>query len=727
MDILDGMVTEIRFQNEENGFAILKFRVEGRGEFSCLGTLAALRVGEMVTFHGYFESDKKWGEQFRVRTFEYRTEAGVAEIEYMLGSGLIEGVGKKRAADIVAKFGTDTIRVLDQEPGRLKEVTGIGKGRASKIVESWKSQRGMRELMLFLQPYGISLNFVYKIHKRYDAEAKAVISENPYKLIEDMRGVGFKKADMIAQSIGYDKESYRRLKAAIVHSLHEAEGNGHCYLDRKELIAQSVALTDVDETKIGFSLDHLITDTALIAQEDAVYLRKTFERECELAAMLVDRITGSKVQLMKEEKARKWAEDRCRRRDIQVNEQQILAVLLSQKEKIMVLTGGPGTGKTTTLKLVIDLFYDNGKKVVLAAPTGRAAQKMGEVTGREGKTIHRLLEYTIGSHGPEFQRNKEKPLEGDIFVIDEFSMVDLQLAVSLLKAIPPNGHVIFVGDADQLPSVGAGNVLADLIDSGLIPLVRLTTIFRQAGESRIVTAAHEICHGDVPVFENKKSDTCFFLTEEDPEKLFELVVDLVARRLPASYGYDPAKEIQVITAMHKGTIGTQRINEALQKRLNGESTEKISRGEQHFATGDKVMQIANNYDLQAFNGDIGFVVRVNETSMTVSFPAITATYEKKDFDQLTHAYCISIHKSQGSEFPALVIPLSTQQFVMLRRNLIYTALTRAKKLCVFVGSKEALAMAVKNRSDKKRNSGLADRIRSLVVSHVDLKKDSVKK
>ncbi len=715
METLDGMVTEVRFQNEESGFAILKFHVEKRGDFSCLGILAPLRVGEMVTFHGHFEQDKKWGEQFRVHSFEYRTAAGLHEIEYMLGSGLIDGIGKKRASDIVAKFGLDTIRVLDQEPGRLKEVPGIGKTRGKQIIESWKSQQGMRELMLFLQPYGISLNFVYKIHKRYDSEAKSKISENPYRLIDDMRGVGFKKADMIAQSIGYDRESYLRLKAAIVHSLHEAEGNGHCYLDRKELLAKAIELTGVDDAKMGYSLDHLITDTILIAQEDAVYLRKTFERECELAKMLVDRIAGSKILLMEEKKARAWAEDRCRRRDIQVNEQQIGAVLLSQKERVMVLTGGPGTGKTTTLKLVIDLFYDNGKKVVLAAPTGRAAQKMGEVTGREGKTIHRLLEYTMGAKGPEFQRREENPLEGDIFVIDEFSMVDLQLAHSLLKAIPKNGHIIFVGDADQLPSVGAGNVLADLIDCGLIPLVRLTTIFRQAGESRIVTAAHEICHGDVPEFANKKSDTCFFITENDPEKLFDLVIDLVARRLPEAYEFDPAKEIQVITAMHKGSVGTQRINEALQKRLNGESKEKISRGDHHFAVGDKVMQISNNYDLQAFNGDIGFVVRVNETSMTVSFPAITATYEKKDFDQLVHAYCISIHKSQGSEFPALVIPLSTQQFVMLRRNLIYTALTRAKKLCVFVGSKEALAMAVKNRSDKKRNSGLADRIRSLVT------------
>ncbi len=713
------MITDITFRNEENGFAIVKFHIDKGDTIAALGTLAPLANGDLVTFHGEMVQDKKWGDQFRVRNFEYRTDAGIPAMEYMLGSGLIEGIGKKRAQDIIKTFGEDTITILDSEPSRLREVPGIGKKRAETIIKSWGGKRAMRELMLFLQPYGISLNFVYRIHKKYEGEAKSKISENPYRLIEDMRGVGFKKADMIARSIGYDMESYLRIKAALIFALQEAEGNGHCYLDRKDLLNRTSELTEVPVEKCGFSLDYLVNEAVVVPEEDAVYLRRTFEKECELTELLVNRITASKVMLMTEMKAKEWAVKRCKRREIVVNDQQIDAVLRSQKERIMVLTGGPGTGKTTTLKLIIDLFYYNGKKVVLTAPTGRAAQKMAEVTGRESKTIHRLLEYKMGDHGPEFMRNELNPLEGDIFVVDEFSMVDLSLAVSLLRAIPKDGHLIVVGDADQLPSVGAGNVLGDLIDSERIPLVRLTTIFRQAGESRIVTSAHEIVHGTVPHFANEKEDNCFFLTQDDPERLFETVVDLVSRRLPKSYDFDPVKDIQVLSAMHKGSVGTERINIALQEKLNGDSKQVIKRGERRFAVGDKVMQISNNYELQVFNGDIGFVTSVTNSTLTAKFPAITATYEMKDIDQLTHAYCISIHKSQGSEFPALVIPISTQHFVMLRRNLIYTALTRAKKLCIFVGTKEALSLAVKNSSNGKRNSGLRERIVQKTIAQVE--------
>ena len=713
---IDGSVTNVTYQNEENGFAILRFHTTKQEDITIIGTLASLQVGEMLRIKGEFETHSKFGQQFRVVSFEYRRATGIAEIEYMLGSGLIDNVGKKRAADIVNHFKEKTIEILDSDPERIKEVPGIGKKIGDKIVASWKKQYAMRDLMLFLQPYGISLNFVYRIFQKYQEEAKAYISENPYRLIEDMRGVGFKKADAIAQNIGYDKESYRRIKAATIHTLHEAESSGDCYLEKAELIKRTALLTAVDEEKVLFSLDHLKNEALIVDDKEAIYLSTTYEKECNLAKNIVEMISGNSPSLMKEKHVRSWVSRKCKIRGIEMNEEQSNAVVISQKEKIMILTGGPGTGKTTTLKLIIDLFYENGKTVVLAAPTGRAAQKMGEVTGFQGKTIHRLLEYGQSGTKMEFQRNRNNQLEGDIFVIDEFSMVDLSLANALLDAIPHTAHIIFVGDADQLPSVGAGNVLADLIASQKIPLVKLTKIFRQATKSRIVTASHEIKNGGIPKFANKKEDNCFFIPTESAEATFDTVIELVTKRLPKSYNIDPIKDIQVITAMHKGTVGTEELNKKLQHQLNGSSNAKMSKGNKAFAIGDKVMQISNNYELQAFNGDIGTVSDVSDQYLTVEFPAITAKYEKKDIDQLTHAYAISIHKSQGSEFPFLVIPLATQHFVMLKRNLIYTALTRAKKLCVLVGSYEALSMAIKNNSSKKRNSQLDRRIVERVTS-----------
>ena len=571
----------------------------------------------------------------------------------------------------------------------------------------------MRDLLLFLQEFDVSVNLAAKIYKVYGAEARRKVSENPYALIEDIWGVGFVKADRIAQKLGFAHDSYKRIRAGLAHIMQEASGDGHSYLPPEELAAKAAAMMEVEPDLVTFTLDHAVEAHLLVREEGAVYLPLFFNAECSVAEMIAKKLKNSRGDSAPQDQHRtieQWIDGYRQRTGWHGDPMQIKAIRDALCNPVFLLTGGPGTGKTTILQVIVAFFRENHRTVALAAPTGRAAQRMGSISGLSAKTIHRLLEFRPGGGGTSFQRNEQNPVEADVIILDEVSMVDLSLMKSFLAAVKAETSLILVGDDNQLPSVGAGNVLGDIITSSAIAHVHLTTVFRQAAASRIVTAAHEIIHGNTPSFTNGKNDNCFFMYEEDPQACLETIVDLTSRRLPERYGLDPINDIQVLAPMHKGTLGTQNLNAVLAAKLNSH-TEKVEHGALSFSPGDKVMQIRNNYDSGIFNGDIGIVERtIDETGLSVNFDGTLVQYEYKDLDEIILAYCISIHKSQGCEFKAVIIPLATQHYIMLQRNLIYTALTRARELCILVGTQKALSIAVRNDGALRRYSRLGKRL-----------------
>ena len=647
--------------------------------------------------------------------------ATVTGIEKYLGSGLIRGIGPVMAGRLVRKFKEETLEVIENDPDRLNEVEGIGPKRVQMIKEAWDVQKEIREVMVFLQGHGVSSAYATKIYKRYGKESIEVVKENPYWLATDITGIGFITADKIASNIGVPRDSVMRSEAGILYVLHQLTDEGHVYYPYEDLVKESKEILGVEREIISQAFGKLAEEKRIVWEDlnlpgeeirpnnKAVYLAGYHTAETGISWKIRTLLTAySGIRPINAEKAVEWVQ---RRLEIQLAEKQIEAVKTTVQKKVMVLTGGPGTGKTTIIKAVIEIYRQITRKILLAAPTGRAAKRMTETTAWEAKTFHRLLEWDFNKMG--FKRDNDNPLDADIVIIDEASMIDTLLMYHLLKAIPPSAVLILVGDVDQLPSVGPGNVLKDIINSGTVPVVKLTEIFRQALGSLIITNAHRINRGEFPKIDSSEEPQDFyFIQKEDPNAILETILDLITHKIPSRFGMHPINDIQVLTPMHKGIIGTANLNGVLQDTLNP-GQNGLTRGGRIYRQGDKVMQIENDYEREIFNGDIGRITKINKetNSLEAQFDDRIMQYEFTDLDELVLAYSISIHKSQGTEYPAIIMPVHTTHYVMLQRNLIYTGLTRAKKLAILIGTKRALAVGVKNDKTRKRFTRLEAKLR----------------
>ena len=703
--LLRCVVERITYQNPENGYSVLKVKVKGYNDLVTLvGNLLEVPVGSVLLCRGEWKVDKCYGSQFVAATWEETMPATVYGIEKYLGSGLVKGIGPRFARAIVQRFGTETIDIIETEIERLYEVPNIGRKRVAKIRESWEKQKDIKNVMLFLQGYGVSTAYAAKIYREYGKESIDKVRENPYRLADDIWGIGFKTADGIAAKMGYEKEDPRRCRSGILYTLGQLSDEGHVYAGEEQLVKTAGQLLEAGETAIRDTLAGMLQAEDLILDKDAIYLPPFYHAECGTSRRLRDlaESTGRSLFDGLFDPSSLTAET-----GIEYDEVQLAAIRQAVTSKVMVLTGGPGTGKTTTTQGIIAALKKAGLRVLLAAPTGRAAKRMSEATGMEAKTIHRLLEYNPQDG---YKRNDENPLEGDALIVDECSMIDILLMNNLLKAVPVGMRLVFVGDIDQLPSVGAGNVLRDIIDSQRIPVVRLVRIFRQAQKSRIVMNAHTINQGRFPDTSNGRDTDFFFMREDDPERAAETIVRLVKERLPRAYRESPDR-IQVLTPMQRGVVGAANLNLLLQQALNP-SGPSLNRGGYTYRQGDRVMQQRNNYDKDVFNGDLGYIREVNteERTLKVDFDGKWAEYDVTELDELTLAYATTIHKAQGSEYPIVVMPVLMTHFVMLQRNLIYTGITRAKKICVLIGAMKALAYAVRNMSVLKRNTRLKERL-----------------
>ena len=698
------VVERITFQNQENGYSIMKVKVKGYNDLvTIVGSLLDVPVGSVLLCDGDWKVDKRFGNQFVVETWQEVMPATIYGIEKYLGSGLVKGIGPKFAHLIVEKFGTETIDIIETDIERLYEVVGIGKKRVEKIKESWEKQKDIKDVMLFLQGYGVSTAYAAKIYRQYGKESIETVKGNPYKLADDIWGIGFKTADGIASKMGYEKNDIRRCKSGLNYTLNQLSEEGHVYAVEEQLVESAKKLLEADEEPIRQAMSEMLASDELKQEKDAIYLPPFYFSEVGTARKILGLLNQPSIK----ENVSLDINAIQQSSGIVYDDVQIEAIQQAVDAKVMVLTGGPGTGKTTTTQGIIAAFRSMGLRILLAAPTGRAAKRMSEATGMEAKTIHRLLEYNPADG---YKRNDENPLEGDALIVDECSMVDIMLMYNLMKAIPTNMRLVLVGDIDQLPSVGAGNVLRDIIDSERVPVIRLTRIFRQAQTSRIVMNAHAINNGSFPDISNGKNTDFFFIKMEDPEKVAEQIVNLVQNRLPKAYN-QPLSNIQVLTPMQRGVVGAANLNAILQEALNN-STQSLSRSGYVFKKGDRVMQIRNNYDKDVFNGDIGVVNSIDQEdrSLTVDFDSHIVAYEVSELDELTLAYATTIHKSQGSEYPIVVIPIMMNHYVMLQRNLVYTAITRSKKVCVLIGQVKALAYAVHHQTVTDRNTLLKERI-----------------
>lgn len=708
------MVERITYQNPDNGYSVMKVNVKGYNDpVTLVGNLLEVPVGSVLLCDGNWKVDKKYGSQFVAESWEEVMPATIYGIEKYLGSGLVKGIGPKFANLIVAKFGLETIDVIENELERLHEVPGIGKKRVEKIGESWEKQKDIKNVMLFLQGYGVSTAYAAKIYRQYGKESIDKVKGNPYRLADDIWGIGFKTADGIAAKMGYEKSDLRRCRSGILYTLGQLSNDGHVYAEEEQLIKSAMQLLEIEEEPVKQAIAQMIEAKDLELDHEAIYLPPFYYAECGAANRLLALVEA--VEADKKKPTFNLAAI-SQETGIEYDDVQIAAIHQAVESKVMILTGGPGTGKTTTTQGIIAALKTAGMRILLAAPTGRAAKRMSEATGMEAKTIHRLLEYNPKDG---YKCNEENPLEADALIVDECSMIDILLMNHLMKAIPSGMRLVMVGDIDQLPSVGAGNVLRDIIDSKKIPVVRLTRIFRQAQSSRIVMSAHAINNGKFPDTSNGKDTDFFFIRTEDPNQVAESIVHLVKERLPKAYGLSSSK-IQVLTPMQRGVVGASNLNLVLQDALNPTSV-CLNRGGYSYRKGDRVMQIRNNYDKGVFNGDLGYIEEVDmeERTLIASFDGISVEYEVSELDELSLAYATTIHKSQGSEYPIVVMPVLMNHYVMLQRNLIYTGITRAKKICVLIGTTKALAYAIHNMSVLKRNTKLKERLNPSLILRTD--------
>ena len=709
-EVLAGLVERVTFHNSENGFCVLRAKARGHRDLvTVIGHAAVIAAGEWITASGEWVNDPTHGQQFKARFLRTSAPTSIDGIEKYLGSGMIRGIGPVYAKKLVDAFGEQVFDVIEAEPRRLREVMGIGPVRATRITDAWADQKIIREIMVFLHSHGVGTARAVRIYKTYGADSVQVMTENPYRLARDIRGIGFKTADAIAMKLGVEKDALIRVRAGISYMLTEAMNDGHCGLPTADLVPLAEALLDVGADRIRTALDLELAEGTVIADSlgdtACVFLASLYRAEQAIAERL---LALSRAPLpwhsIDADKALPWIEQRI---GLELAPSQKVAVRLDLASKVLVITDGPGVGKTTIVNAILRILAAKGVKLLLCAPTGRSAKRLSETTGREAKTIHRLLEVDPKAGG--FKRNVEHPLDGDLLVVDETSMVDVLLMHALLKAVPRSAALLVVGDVDQLPSVGPGQILADVITSGTVPVVRLTEVFRQAAQSRIITSAHRINHGTMPDLGKPEGTSDFyFVPADDPDTAVPRIIDLVKTRIPQRFGLDPIRDVQVLCPMNRGGVGARSLNIALQQALNPAGERTVERFGWTFAPGDKVMQIENDYDKDVYNGDIGYIDDVDPEAaeLTASFDGRTVTYGFGELDTLVPAYAATIHKSQGSEYPAVVIPVMTQHYTMLQRNLLYTGVTRGKQLVVLVGQKQAVAIAVRSTSGRRRWSKL---------------------
>lgn len=716
---LDGTIERMTFHNEENGFTVARFIPKGKKyEVTVVGTLLGVNVGESLRLMGRWTTHPDHGKQFDIQRYTVQLPATIEGIRKYLGSGLIKGIGPKMAESIVDYFGLKTLDVIDLDPDKLNEVPNIGKKRVKLIAKAWQEQQHIKELMIFLQAHQVSTGLAVKIYKHYGDDAIGMVRADPYRLAKDVHGIGFKTADNIAQKMGMPPDAPERVRAGLVYVTGNFTDEGHVYTTREDLIRTSSELLGVDADQCEWELDKLLGEKELIADGDGggrIYLPPFFHAEGGIATKMRLLVTTNRDRLAfyrtaNWESVFEWLDER---NPFQLSPRQKDAVKLALTERVVVLTGGPGTGKSTVTGTILKLLKAKQKRVLLAAPTGRAAKRLSEATGEPAQTLHRLLEWNPSS-GQQFLRDRTNPLDADMIIVDEASMIDCLLMNNLLKAVEVGTHLLLVGDIDQLPSVGAGNVLRDLIKSGEIPTVTLDTIYRQAAGSYIIVNAHRINQGEMPIFSQDAKDFFFFRSEQ-PENAANLLLDVVRRRIPDKFGFDPDKDIQVLSPMHRGAVGVGALNERLQAVLNPALPQRNELRQSHrvLREGDRLMQIRNDYDKMVFNGDMGRLLHLDKEEQVaiLDFDGQRVEYEFYQLDQVVHSYAVSVHKSQGSEYPVVVIPLLTQHYMMLQRNLLYTGITRARRLVVLVGTKQAIAMAVRNDKIMARNTALAERLK----------------